>query len=374
MINQIYFTLLSIFFLVSCTTKNIDPTNNAPDGKTTVYISSLGDMVAIDGKTATEKWRFSTDGFSTTSPIVINGVIYFGNSFRFYAIDVKTGLKKWEFEIDGIGMSSSPFHYKGILYFGNKSGFFYALDLNGKLKWKKSGFSTIRSSPIAVDGVIVFGSYDNNIYALDANTGAEKWHYKTNSTISSTPTNDNGVVYIGSWDGKFYAFDIMTGQKKWEYNSEKEILSNSTILNGVIYFMNSNNFLFALDSFSGKFINKTPIAEAGDINVEFGPVAYDNKIFFSNGDSYLRTFDPKTQVYKKVKSIGYVLTTPTIADETVYIGTKNGYIEAFNSNDLTKIWSFNCSNSSQWQPPISESICVVTSDGKVYRGLGNIHL
>ncbi len=44
-----------------------------------MYVGSYdGNLYAVDAATGREQWRFSTAGKISSSPVVIDGVIYFG--------------------------------------------------------------------------------------------------------------------------------------------------------------------------------------------------------------------------------------------------------------------------------------------------------
>src|SRR5262249_14494252 len=45
-----------------------------------------------------QKWEFATDGLVTSSPIVANGIVYFGSGdHHLYALDAASGQQRWSF-------------------------------------------------------------------------------------------------------------------------------------------------------------------------------------------------------------------------------------------------------------------------------------
>ncbi|MBN1765066.1 MAG: PQQ-like beta-propeller repeat protein [Sedimentisphaerales bacterium] len=90
----------------------------------------------------------------------------------------------WTFYGLGEGHSSASIAH-GVIYTTgmiDKEGFIFALDLKGKLKWKKS-------------------------------YGAEWW--ESYPGTRSTPTVEEDRLYLISGKGVFFCFDAKTGQKKW---------------------------------------------------------------------------------------------------------------------------------------------------------------
>jgi outer membrane protein assembly factor BamB len=117
----------------------------------------------------TSAWHFATESLVSSSPAVVNGIVFIGSDDKnLYAIDTGTGKEKWHFAT-GNGVSSSPAVVKGVVY---------------------------------------VGSYDKNLYAIDALTGLERWRFTTGSSVSSSPTVSDGVVYIGSDDDYLHAIDV----------------------------------------------------------------------------------------------------------------------------------------------------------------------
>lgn len=145
-----------------------------------------------DALTGKEKWRlaFNNNG---SSPCMANEFIYVAGyssanrTFNFHAINTQTQAIRWSSAING-SISSSPSVVNGLVYVGSSDNNLYALDTEtGKVTWKFSSNGPIGSSPAVADGVIYVGSEDKNLYAVDAKTGTKKWAFQTQGTIKSSP-------------------------------------------------------------------------------------------------------------------------------------------------------------------------------------------
>ncbi|MGA7076621.1 MAG: PQQ-binding-like beta-propeller repeat protein [Halobacteriota archaeon] len=202
-----------------------------------VYVATgmdgAGVIYALDAKTGAEQWRFM-DGISRSygsSPAVVDGVLYFEGvsgatelwgsgwgSGVVYALDATTGSVNWRSDV-GTGrisvqdVTSSPAVVNGVVYIGGRDGL-YALDAStGNHKWKfDTNGDIIDSSPAFADGVLYFGVYRHDtpfvgfVYAVDANTGAEKWHYNPQAGVYASPVIADGTLYFGDGDyGYLYA-------------------------------------------------------------------------------------------------------------------------------------------------------------------------
>ena len=116
----------------------------------------------------------------------------------------------WSFGT-GSYVTSSPAVVNGVVYIGSEDNNVYALDAgSGSKIWSYSASSAVDSSPAVANGVVYVGSEDSNLYALNASSGGTVWTYGTGYTIESSPAIANGVVYVGSDDQNVYAFGSIT--------------------------------------------------------------------------------------------------------------------------------------------------------------------
>lgn len=146
-----------------------------------------------------------SNGFFNSSPTTLNGIAYIGAIFsgKFYAIDATTGKIKWEFLSDK-GIDSSPIISNGIVYFGSDNSKLYALDATtGAKKWEflTTVFNYLNSSPTVANGLVYIGGEDKKLYAIDAITGLKKWEFLSNERfLYSSPSvvdKDGKVFYPG---------------------------------------------------------------------------------------------------------------------------------------------------------------------------------
>jgi glycine betaine/proline transport system substrate-binding protein len=173
---------------------------------------------------------------------VVDGVVYtigsMGSSDMIFVVNAATGIEIWSCDLEDEA-SSTPTVVDGIVYIGGDD-YLYAFDTsNGKEKWKYPVGGAIASSPAVSRGTIYFGSEDHFIYAVDAVTGEEKWRFKTDGSIQSSPAVSENVLYICSGvsidKSAIYAFDTSTGTLKWKQIINFQINSAPAIANGMLY-------------------------------------------------------------------------------------------------------------------------------------------
>ena len=357
-------------------------------------------VYALDAETGTKKWEFLATGTGKieSAPAYVNGVLYVGTSSnvvgtldpgKLYALDAKTGAKKWEFQTDGTSLSirTSPMLLDGVIYFGTVNdqskgdNYLYAVDAStGKSLWKfllsdKTKETSIYSSPTVVDGFVYFASYNKFFYALDAKTGTKKWEYETtiNTYFPCSPAVLDGTVYFGNYT--FLALDAKTGTKKWEY---KGIYGNGTSI--VDFFSRSptisKNLVFTANSsaggtnqYQGKLLALNTSDGTKKWEYEFTNSDYlrsfstDNSNLFSIADGSVNdklvAFDVVSGVRKwEFTDIAGFLSSPTPANGIVYLTSRGKKVYAVDSKTGVKKWEYTSS------AVILESCAVVDRNGK----------
>jgi len=318
------------------------------------------------------KWKFETKGRVYSSPAVVGETIYFGSTdHNLYAVNRESGALIWKFEAGG-GITSSPAVTDSTVYFGSYDSNFYALDAaTGKLKWKfqtegerryagkqlhgsqpageamPDPFDYYLSSPVVSQGNIYFGSGDGNIYSLDKDTGKLIWKVKTGDVVHASPAIADGVLYIGSWDSYFYAIDAKSGKIKWRFKTGEDekihnqvgIQSSAAIAEGIVYFGCRDSNLYAVDAATGK--QKWVFNNKGSWVI--GSPAYrEGKLYFATSDTaLLHAVDAKTGApIFSLKFKWPMFSSPSIAGNTLYIGSHEGKLIAVDLTTQQLAWTF----------------------------------
>ncbi|MDX2186098.1 MAG: PQQ-binding-like beta-propeller repeat protein [Opitutaceae bacterium] len=326
-----------------------------------VALSRDGKCHAVDAASGTAIWTFETGGESRyTRP----GVCY-TQPFT------ETVPDPWDLFL------SSPVISQGKVVFGSGDSHLYALDLKtGALLWKFKTGDVVHASPVAADGVVYCGSFDKTFYALDEKTGALIWSFKTGSDdarhlmegILSAAVVAEGSVYFGARDAKFYCLDAKTGTPRWVYDAGGTwIVASPVYLEGRVYFCTSDSHVFiGLDATTGKEVSRgsfkgfglsSPIIAGktayvgsfagecyafdlvtGKLTSVFstpGQIARQDAIFDSNGAVRNEVFvgcdsldDTIVAIRTKLFSVGTMISSPTVADGIVFIGSADGHLYA----------------------------------------------
>lgn len=369
--------------------------------------SEDGNLYAIDLKSGKEIWSFKTDGAVNTTPALSGDVVYIGSADgNYYAVNALSGTELWRFatggqhKVSGKGLwgmqladefmedqydlfiSSPAVYAKGndlTICFGSSDGFMYAVDKDGRLKWKFKTNGIIRSTPVFYNNKVYFGSWDTYVYAVDIANGALVWKFKTKTDelyqgglegIQASAQIANGNLYIGARDAFFYALNAETGTEQWKFDAENAwIVATAAVRDSVVYVTTSDTYLFiAFNAFTGAQLyslktngyNFSPIALQGNfaffgdftgqlfqINLDtkaiagvfeteghksFKKTVLDNKgeINFAHiaGDRPHELYKTTVHLMDELYKLGPFVGGPVMLDNVLYVASTNGNLYA----------------------------------------------
>lgn len=167
--------------------------------------NETGDFFSISFR-GQVRWRYKAKRGITSSPIVADGVVYFGSlDSMLYALDAQTGWNIWRFRLDKATIST-PCIAEEMIFTGAADGNIYCIDArNSKELWRFATESQVTGSPIIHRDSLYVGSIDKTIYCLEYRSGRLRWKFTTGAPITGTPVAHDDMVFIGSLDHKLYA-------------------------------------------------------------------------------------------------------------------------------------------------------------------------
>lgn len=127
------------------------------------------------------------------------------------------------------------------------------------------------------------------------------WKAPTRGPIEGSPVVGDGRVFVGSTDGRLYAFDAVTGTPLWTFEAEAPITSAPALSGGVLYLLTTDGRLFAIEAATGQ-----------------------QRLHGGRGNP-----DP-----------GPSLTSPSIHEGRLFVGTEGGMVVAYSLQTLTQDWAF----------------------------------
>ncbi len=193
------------------------------------FAGGHGQLFALDAVTGRPAWDQPFDPNTNTriwsTPAVSDKLVFIASQdHHVYAVNQSDGNQAWVFPAPSdqsniVGtFAGSPAVYGDTIYVGSFDSNLYALDLNGKLKWKFTANGRLWDPPAESDGTLYFGDLSGNVYALDAATGQKKWPQLATviGGVRATPLVAGGKIYVGTDQFKMYALEAATGRAVWQ--------------------------------------------------------------------------------------------------------------------------------------------------------------
>jgi outer membrane protein assembly factor BamB len=223
------------------------------------------------------------------------------------------------------------------------------------IKWKFPTGNRIISSPVIAQDTIYFGGDDGNIYAVDAKSGRQIWKHSTGGPVPSTPAVAAGIVYIGSYDGAFYALDARTGVLKWK-------------------FVTGGERRFEAKGLHGMQPKNQTIADSFDIFLS-SPVVAQGTVYFGSGDGNMYALDAASGDLRwKFKTGDVVHASPAFAHGTIFFGSWDSYFYAVDAGTGKEKWRFHGGEDALIHNQVGFQSSPAVINGVVYTGCRDAQL
>jgi outer membrane protein assembly factor BamB len=344
----------------------------------------------------------------TSSPLVVEGLVFIGsNDFTLHAIDLATGIERWN-AVVGFQTVSSPSYKDGTVFFGTEGGV-YAVDAaSGHILWagvtglKKpdeeedeeeenadedgdgtsngqeddDGDGTPNTEDDDDDGdgtadseegedVSLAADLENGALTvselMDTEAGKFTWN-----VIAAPVVVDNLVYAVGFQEseakiqgtdraalaiGTMLQLDIATGVVTgiWYFKTWDDVMTTPAIVDSTIYLGSDRGMVYAVEA---QIVSETLI-DFGTDNDETGEIS-----FAANQQRWGHQTEK------------YVLSSPAVVGESVYLGNAAGTFYAFDVNTGRDRWTFQTGGPIWSSPAISNGMVYFGSDDGFLYALG----
>jgi outer membrane protein assembly factor BamB len=221
------------------------------------YIGNYhGTVRAISMYTGAVLWRHDTPrGWMASSPGVFRSeLVYHGMDGHVWVLDRGTGHLLWQRSI-GSPIESSPIVRDGVDYFGAWDGRLYALDLRTRrLRWVRQLAAKITSSATIANGTLYIGDYSGRLWALSTRTGATRWVVSVNGRIYGTAAVAGGRVFVPSSDGDSLTAFTTGGRYLWRIGAGSYVYSSPAAWGGRVFFGAYNGVFYGVSAASGRIL------------------------------------------------------------------------------------------------------------------------
>lgn len=263
------------------------------------YFGGLDSTVyALDITNGNVKWKLKTNGEIRSTPVVENSHVFLlGGNGVLSCIDKNTGKPVWRSVFDNTALflgerrydwadyfHSSPIIQEGVIYFGSGNGKINAVNAaNGDVLWSFTAGDIVHNTPVIVKDKLYIGCYDGHVYALDIKTGSLAWKFKSVGQqyfpvgeMQGSPAASVGSVFIGSRDYNFYSLNATGGHANWNRKFQNGWALSATAKDTVVYVGTSDDrILLALDARDGRELWRTNVK----FNI-FGGCTFTDKLVY----------------------------------------------------------------------------------------------
>ena len=217
----------------------------------------------------------------------------------------RIGDVRFSLQADG-PIRSTPAIHGGRLYVGTARGTLYAADAKtGRILWTRATGGAITSSPATDGRSVYFSSRDGRVRSVGAADGTPRWTLRFGHDIGtgnywdyymSSPILVGATLFVGGGDGILYAVEAASGHVRWKFDAGARIRSTPAVHDGRIVFGTTAGHALALRTSDGALLWK----------------------FATQGASH--------SFADQGNDTTSVMASPTIADGTVAIGGRDGFL------------------------------------------------
>ena len=200
-------------------------TRVAVDKDQLYYGNSLGQVKAVDKKTAKLRWQFATGAMLFSRPAPGGDVVVMPTVGKGLVwLDRRTGTPRYEAAAPGPYVADGVVSH-GVLYQGGYKTF-QAWDIKRhRLLWHYDSINNYcQAAPVVNGRDVIFGAWDTRLRCLDTKTGALKWQWDNgkNANLYSpgnvVPAVTRDRVIIVAPDRHATALDRRTGRQLWRHH------------------------------------------------------------------------------------------------------------------------------------------------------------
>ncbi len=332
-----------------------------------------------------EKWTFTTGAAITSSPVVVNGTLYFGSDdFNVYAVDAATGAQKWKFPTGNFVRSSATI-VNDSLFVGSNDGYLYCLKASdGTQIWKKKAYTSgaVKACPTVMYNTVFatwHGMFETtNTVGLDTKTGQiEKFRYRASRMNEGAIAADSTQLYAAAADNMIAAADIATEQnvfyKTGDHNKgSMVVLDDTKVLYAKetaigAYNKTTGSTVWSANVGIGKDMDASPLSTPAVATVDIADVPTKMIYWATLKNSIMALKINGTQLWHRTDFTAAFNSAPVVSNNVIYVGCDDNKMYALNAVDGSTIWSYTTGGTVQCSPWVEDGAVYFTSnDGKVY--------
>lgn len=277
-------------------------------GKDVWGVPGGDEIVAMNVRDGSVRWRYHTVGEDMPSPVYDRGRVVFANGdWHAYALDARTGKVVWKSDIRGVSTMASatragPYIIVAACADGIRDSSMFALNPDtGRVVWESSN-GHCDASPAYAEGKIFTADVEPNkikyvghtvVAALDPKSGNAIWRYRERSPGVWTTLGSGEAAIAGTYcRGIYYqpaplndqliAFKAASGNVRWIFHTAGPVKMSPVIKDNRVYVGDTVGVFYEIDASTGALLRVTPFKKPFTTSP---PVIVGQTIFLVNGES-----------------------------------------------------------------------------------------
>jgi outer membrane protein assembly factor BamB len=269
---------------------------------------------------------------------------------------------QWRFETQG-DVISSPTVVGNVVYVGSGDGHLYALDLlSGRVNWSYDAGSPIASSPAVAERTVFVGTRAGRFLGLDAASGAVRWQLATGADLplpwghesgdvyTSSPVYALGALVFGAGDGSVYAVDPGTGAIRWQAQTRGRVRATPAVSDGAVYVGSFDGYVYSFDLATGhqrwRFATEGASLESAKFgfdrrSVQSSAAVANGTVYVGARDGFLYAIDAATGRlrWRFDHRVSWINSSPAVVDGVVYDGSSDAaFVQAVDAASGRELW------------------------------------
>lgn len=214
-----------------------------------------------------------------------------------------------------------------------------------KLKWEFQSKDGWVATAAVVGNHVYAPALSGNLHCLDLKTGKEIWKYRSIESddpkefapgFKAAPLVTADRIYVGDEDGFLHTIERASGKLLWKYETSAEIAGGVALYQDQVLLASHDASLYCLDS-----VGKQRWEFETNDRINCSPGLAGDFTFVSGCDAQLRVIDLKNgQETRHVPMESYLIASPAIVGDTLYVGSHGGAVFAVNWKSGEIKWTY----------------------------------
>lgn len=161
-----------------------------------------------------------------------------------------------------------------------------------KRRWTYSTDVSIYNSPAVSGNRLVVADAAGIIRCFNWSTGVLAWTYDTKTTLYASPSIKDGKIFIGGMDQQVYCLQLSDGTCLWKKRLDGSIMAGVQVTDAAVYVATCvNPRIHALDPTDGRILWSSSTLSG---HVEASPLVVGNRLYIGSWDGYVNAFSLST--------------------------------------------------------------------------------